>query len=74
VIGKAEASSAGEQLARNNLSDWNGQLRSERIVLAFIVPFQKFMPSKTQSANGGCYKKQSSINSAIKPAFQCSIF
>ena len=27
LTGKAEASSAGEQLARNNLFDWNGQKR-----------------------------------------------
>jgi hypothetical protein len=40
VIGKAEASSAGEQLARNNLSDWNGQfkVRAQCSDLYFSIP------------------------------------
>jgi len=45
LIGKAEASSAGEQLARNNLSDWNGQLRSG--AKSDLFAFQEFMPLKT---------------------------
>jgi hypothetical protein len=45
LIGKAEASSAGEQLARNNLSDWNGQGQGE-MFWPFFVSFQEFMPLK----------------------------
>jgi hypothetical protein len=74
LIGKAEASSAGEQLARNNLSDWNGQ-RSERNVLTFfcfiprVYAYKKLIPHLR-----GCYKKQPSINSASSLHFSIQFF
>jgi hypothetical protein len=47
LTGKAEAGSAGEQLARNNLSDWNGQWGGNFFTaLFFDEPFQEFYAFK----------------------------
>jgi putative transposase len=54
---EAEAGSAGEQLARNNPTDWNGQGHSTECPFIEINPFQEFMPNKTQSTEGGYLKK-----------------
>jgi hypothetical protein len=53
-IGKAEASSAGEQLARNSLFDWNGQRRSgllESWPFVFSGSFHEPMPVKNSFFN-----------------------
>jgi len=45
LTGKAEAGSAGEQLARNNLSDWNGQWGGNFLLPYFLTSHSKsFMP------------------------------
>ncbi len=47
VSGKAEISSAGEQLIRNILTDWNG--RSSKKLGEFFIHSKSFMPKKNSA-------------------------
>jgi hypothetical protein len=47
LMGKAEAGSAGEQLARNSPFDWNGQQGWSFMLQPFFDVFQESMPLKT---------------------------
>jgi len=47
---KAEASSAGEQLARNNLTDWNSHI-PQILSAGFYLPILVFMPKKNSAKN-----------------------